>query len=74
MSKEAMKALPATEWMPLSKKPPVHQWLLPNMDEATKSRLKVAGNVVMPPMAYFAAMVLSTMTCKNLESYTDAHF
>ena len=53
------------DWMPASKKPAVHKWLQPEMDEKTQSRLKVAGNVVIPQMAWVAANMLAKMSRWN---------
>lgn len=60
--------MPRQEWMPSSKKPPVHTWLQPAMDDMTKNQLRVAGNVVIPKMAYVAANALANMAHFNLET------
>ena len=45
-------------WNPLNEVP-LHQFLVPSVDEETKKRLAVLGNLVVPPQASLAAAVLS---------------
>ena len=58
MSDDAKK-LREKPWMALSEKPPLKDWLEPQMDGLTKARLKALGNVVVPAMANFGANVIS---------------
>lgn len=55
--------------MPLSNRPPLEKWLQPEMDPETKQRLKVAGNVVIPHMAFLAAHALAKLAKITPESY-----
>lgn len=66
---QAIKKFSATKWMQLSKTPPLERWLQPEMDEETKNRLKIAGNVVIPQMAYLAANALAKLAKITPDSY-----
>ena len=68
LSKDDLSNMPRQEWMPSSRKPPIHTWLQPKMDDLTKNQLRVAGNVVIPKMAYVAANALAKMANFNLET------
>ena len=65
MSMEEISNISKQPWLPESRKPTIHTWLQPSMDEKTQERLKVAGNVVIPQMAWVAAHMLSKMATWN---------
>lgn len=69
MDDHAVKMFSQKEWMPLSKGPPLERWLQPEMDDDTKNRLRLAGNVVIPQMAYLAANALGKLAKITPESY-----
>lgn len=54
-----MKQWPLEPWMAKSSKPEVHTWLQGKMDDMSQERLKVIGNVVIPPMAWYAMNALA---------------
>ena len=61
MTIDEISKTPNAGWMASSRKPSIHTWLQADMDPTTEQRLKVAGNVVIPKMAWVAANMLSHM-------------
>lgn len=56
-----MKSMAGAEWMPRSMKPELGNWLQTSQEPNDKSRLALVGNIVIPPMAFFAMNCLSRM-------------
>lgn len=56
-----MKNMAVAEWMPRSLKPELKDWLQTSQETNDKNRLLLVGNIVMPPMAFFAMCSLSRM-------------
>lgn len=61
MTKVEMQEMPTREWMRLSKRPQIHEWLSGSQSSLDKARLSILGNIVVPQMAYFAANMLAEM-------------
>ncbi len=61
MDNEQLRQLPRQRWMAKSLHLPLKDWLQAKMDEATKQRLKMVGNVVIPHMAFYAINAISKL-------------